>query len=62
MALRILAAWYISLDLLSSHLSTHSYSRYLVGQDSGFPAVNVNVWNLNAPVNTHVNVQGDHKT
>ncbi|KAA1468626.1 glycoside hydrolase family 3 protein [Dentipellis sp. KUC8613] len=33
---------------------------YLLGQDSGFPAVNFDAWNLNAPVNTHVNVQGDH--
>ncbi|PPQ69063.1 hypothetical protein CVT25_004239, partial [Psilocybe cyanescens] len=34
---------------------------YLMGQDSGFPPVNFNAWNLNAPVNTHVNVQADHK-
>ncbi|KIK70278.1 glycoside hydrolase family 3 protein [Collybiopsis luxurians FD-317 M1] len=34
---------------------------YLVGQDSGYPAVNFDAWNLNAPVNTHVNVQADHK-
>ncbi|KAF8167900.1 beta-glucosidase [Crassisporium funariophilum] len=34
---------------------------YLLGQDSGFPPVNFNAWNLNAPVNTHVNVQADHK-
>uniref|UniRef100_A0A8H7Y5H2 beta-glucosidase n=1 Tax=Psilocybe cubensis TaxID=181762 RepID=A0A8H7Y5H2_PSICU len=34
---------------------------YLMGQDSGFPAVNFNAWNLNAPINTHVNVQADHK-
>ncbi|TFY82692.1 hypothetical protein EWM64_g1318 [Hericium alpestre] len=33
---------------------------YLLGQDSGFPAVNFDAWNLNAPVNTHVNVQADH--
>ncbi|KAJ3736982.1 beta-glucosidase [Lentinula guzmanii] len=34
---------------------------YLVGQDSDYPAVNFDAWNLNAPVNTHVNVQADHK-
>ncbi|RDB28467.1 putative beta-glucosidase L [Hypsizygus marmoreus] len=34
---------------------------YLLKQDSGFPAVNFNAWNLNAPINTHVNVQGSHK-
>lgn len=33
---------------------------YLLGQDSDFPAVNFDAWDLNAPVNTHVNVQGDH--
>ncbi|TDL28550.1 beta-glucosidase [Rickenella mellea] len=33
---------------------------YLLGQDSGYPAVNFDAWNLNAPVNTHVNVQGNH--
>ncbi|KAG6861217.1 hypothetical protein C0995_002566 [Termitomyces sp. Mi166 len=35
---------------------------YLVGQDSGFPTVNFDAWNINDPVNTHVNVQADHKT
>ncbi|TFK40959.1 glycoside hydrolase family 3 protein [Crucibulum laeve] len=34
---------------------------YLLGQDSGFPAVNFDAWNINAPVNTHANVQSDHK-
>ncbi|KAF8078406.1 beta-glucosidase, partial [Lyophyllum atratum] len=34
---------------------------YLLKQDSGFPAVNFNAWDLNAPVNTHANVQADHK-
>ncbi|KDR85197.1 hypothetical protein GALMADRAFT_218281 [Galerina marginata CBS 339.88] len=34
---------------------------YLVSQDSGFPAVNFNAWNLNAAINTHINVQADHK-
>ncbi|KAJ4494293.1 glycoside hydrolase family 3 protein [Lentinula lateritia] len=34
---------------------------YLVGQDSDYPPVNFDAWNLNAPVNTHVNVQADHK-
>ncbi|KAF9457106.1 beta-glucosidase [Collybia nuda] len=34
---------------------------YLLGQDSGYPPVNFNSWNLNSPVNTHVNVQGNHK-
>ncbi|KAF8832554.1 hypothetical protein HHX47_DHR1001594 [Lentinula edodes] len=35
--------------------------KYLVGQDSDYPSVNFDAWNLNAPVNTHVNVQADHK-
>lgn len=35
-------------------------TRYLVGQDSGYPAVNFDAWNLNAAVNTHVNVQANH--
>ncbi|KAF8973771.1 glycoside hydrolase family 3 protein [Flammula alnicola] len=34
---------------------------YLMGQDSGFPPVNFDAWNLNTAVNTHVNVQADHK-
>ncbi|KAF8898513.1 glycoside hydrolase family 3 protein [Infundibulicybe gibba] len=34
---------------------------YLLGQDTGFPAVNFNAWNLNAAGNTHANVQADHK-
>ncbi|EIN13535.1 beta-glucosidase [Punctularia strigosozonata HHB-11173 SS5] len=33
---------------------------YLVGQDSGYPAVNFNAWNVNASPATHVNVQADH--
>ncbi|KAI0271493.1 beta-glucosidase [Gloeopeniophorella convolvens] len=35
---------------------------YLLGQDSGFPAVNFNAWNSNGGANQHVNVQGDHAT
>ncbi|KAJ7476760.1 beta-glucosidase [Mycena latifolia] len=35
---------------------------YLVGQDSGFPAVNFNAWNSGASVNQHINVQSTHKT
>lgn len=38
------------------------WTRYLLGQDSGYPAVNFDAWNLNAAVNTHVNVQADHAT
>ncbi|KAF9270441.1 beta-glucosidase [Marasmius fiardii PR-910] len=34
---------------------------YLLGQDSGYPAVNFDSWNANNPVNTHRNVQGNHK-
>ncbi|KAF9480035.1 beta-glucosidase [Pholiota conissans] len=34
---------------------------YLMGQDSGFPAVNFDAWNINTSINTHVNVQADHK-
>lgn len=33
---------------------------YLMGQDSDFPAVNFDAWDINAAVNTHVNVQADH--
>lgn len=36
--------------------------RYLLGQDSDYPPVNFDAWNLNAAVNTHVNVQADHAT
>ncbi|KLO13958.1 glycoside hydrolase family 3 protein [Schizopora paradoxa] len=35
---------------------------YLLGQDSDYPPVNFDAWNLNASVNTHVNVQADHAT
>ncbi|ESK98422.1 glycoside hydrolase family 3 protein [Moniliophthora roreri MCA 2997] len=34
---------------------------YLLKQDSGFPAVNFDSWNINNPVNQHKNVQGNHK-
>ncbi|KAG7099439.1 hypothetical protein E1B28_001290 [Marasmius oreades] len=34
---------------------------YLLGQDSGYPAVNFDSWNANNPVNAHKNVQGSHK-
>ncbi|KAK0208537.1 glycoside hydrolase family 3 protein [Desarmillaria ectypa] len=34
---------------------------YLLGQDSGYPDVNFDAWDKNVPVNTHVDVQGDHK-
>ncbi|KAJ8084259.1 hypothetical protein PM082_003027 [Marasmius tenuissimus] len=34
---------------------------YLLKQDSGFPAVNFDSWNINGPGNSHVNVQGNHK-
>ncbi|KAB5593843.1 Glycoside hydrolase family 3 protein [Ceratobasidium theobromae] len=33
---------------------------YLLGQDSGYPAVNFDSWNINDGFNQHVNVQGDH--
>ncbi|CAE6431419.1 unnamed protein product [Rhizoctonia solani] len=35
---------------------------YLLGQDSGYPAVNFDSWNINDSFNKHVDVQGDHKT
>ncbi|KAF7310068.1 Glycoside hydrolase family 3 protein [Mycena indigotica] len=35
---------------------------YLVGQDSGFPAVNFDAWNAGSSFNQHVNVQGNHGT
>ncbi|KAF8128494.1 beta-glucosidase [Mycena galopus ATCC 62051] len=35
---------------------------YLVGQDSGFPAVNFDAWNNADPSNLHVNVQSNHAT
>ena len=61
MATRILAAWYVShwITLVSSFVDWFVI-RYLVGQDSGYPAVNLDAWNLNAAVNTHVNVQANH--
>ncbi|KAL0575133.1 hypothetical protein V5O48_006837 [Marasmius crinis-equi] len=34
---------------------------YLLGQDSGYPAVNFDSWNINDPINAHKNVQGNHK-
>ncbi|TFK76897.1 glycoside hydrolase family 3 protein [Pluteus cervinus] len=34
---------------------------YLVGQDSGYPAVNFDSWNINDGFNKHVNVQSTHK-
>ncbi|PPQ70745.1 hypothetical protein CVT24_000856, partial [Panaeolus cyanescens] len=34
---------------------------YLLGQDSGYTALNFDSWNVNDPFNQHVNVQGDHK-
>ncbi|KAJ7358612.1 glycosyl hydrolase family 3 C-terminal domain-containing protein [Mycena albidolilacea] len=35
---------------------------YLVGQDSGFPAVNFDAWNNTSSFNQHVNVQSNHAT
>ncbi|KAJ7793670.1 beta-glucosidase [Mycena olivaceomarginata] len=35
---------------------------YLVGQDSGFPAVNFDAWNNAGSFNQHVNVQSNHAT
>ncbi|KAG8713760.1 hypothetical protein FRC08_012855 [Ceratobasidium sp. 394] len=35
---------------------------YLLGQDSGYPAVNFDSWNINSGFNQHVNVQGNHGT
>jgi beta-glucosidase len=34
---------------------------YLLGQDSGYPAVNFDAWSQSNSINTHVNVQADHK-
>lgn len=34
---------------------------YLLGQDKDFPPVNINVWNLNDPLNEHADVQANHK-
>ncbi|KAK0465356.1 glycoside hydrolase family 3 protein [Desarmillaria tabescens] len=34
---------------------------YLLGQDSGYPDVNFDAWDKTTPVNTHVDVQSDHK-
>lgn len=31
-----------------------------MGQDENYPATDFDAWNLNNPINTHVNVQGDH--
>ncbi|KAJ6552874.1 beta-glucosidase [Mycena capillaripes] len=35
---------------------------YLVGQDSGYPAVNFDAWNNAASFNQHINVQSNHAT
>ncbi|KAF7371297.1 Beta-glucosidase [Mycena sanguinolenta] len=35
---------------------------YLVGQDSGYPAVNFDAWNNGASFNQHINVQSNHAT
>lgn len=35
---------------------------YQLGQDSGFPSVNFDSWDINAGFNQHVDVQGNHKT
>ncbi|KAJ1310905.1 hypothetical protein OPQ81_009420 [Rhizoctonia solani] len=35
---------------------------YLLGQDSGYPEVNFDSWDIKDPFNKHINVQGDHKT
>ncbi|KAF7345699.1 Glycoside hydrolase family 3 protein [Mycena venus] len=35
---------------------------YLLGQDSGFPAVNFDAWNNGASFNQHINVQSNHAT
>ncbi|KAJ7155737.1 beta-glucosidase [Mycena filopes] len=35
---------------------------YLVGQDSGYPAVNFDAWNNGAAFNQHINVQSNHGT
>ncbi|KAK0465357.1 glycoside hydrolase family 3 protein [Desarmillaria tabescens] len=34
---------------------------YLLGQDSGYPDVNFDAWDKTTPVNTHADVQSDHK-
>ncbi|KAJ7262071.1 beta-glucosidase [Mycena rebaudengoi] len=48
----------ISLDMATRILAAW----YLVGQDSGYPAVNFDAWNNNAAFNQHVNVQSNHGT
>ncbi|KAH7344460.1 glycoside hydrolase superfamily [Rhizoctonia solani] len=35
---------------------------YLLGQDSGYPDVNFDSWDIKDPFNKHIDVQGDHKT
>ncbi|KAJ7674294.1 beta-glucosidase [Mycena rosella] len=35
---------------------------YLLGQDSGYPAVNFDAWNNAASFNQHINVQSNHNT
>ncbi|CUA73752.1 hypothetical protein RSOLAG22IIIB_01269 [Rhizoctonia solani] len=35
---------------------------YLLGQDSAYPDVNFDSWNINDSFNKHIDVQGDHKT
>lgn len=33
---------------------------FLLGQDEGFPAVNIDAFNINGPLNEHINVQEGH--
>ncbi|CAE6473870.1 unnamed protein product [Rhizoctonia solani] len=35
---------------------------YLLGQDSEYPDVNFDSWDIKDPFNKHIDVQGDHKT
>ncbi|KAI0321104.1 beta-glucosidase [Amylostereum chailletii] len=50
----------VSTDRMDDLATRILASWYLLGQDSGYPEVNFDSWDLSAPVNTHVNVQGDH--
>lgn len=33
---------------------------FLVGQDQDYPAVNIDAFNINGPLNEHINVQDNH--
>ncbi|KAG9128108.1 hypothetical protein FRC07_004724 [Ceratobasidium sp. 392] len=57
---------YVMSDWWATHSGATSVNAGLdmtmPGQDSGYPAVNFDSWNINSGFNQHVDVQGSHKT